>query len=180
MKIKTVPDDGDCIFVHNKFRFNDLGTWMAPFIRKALSVDNMFEGVAPVYYNHCANVVTINGVLHVVEAGWNKEKRKAEVISTPYSEWLDNRKQGSFVIYEPEFEYDKKLYKERLIGLIGTPYYFAGVFWYQLIFLISNKWFGRTDTKKVYCAQLSAFAYDIDKWYSRNPETLQYHFVKKK
>jgi hypothetical protein len=160
-------------FVHNKFKLTDPGTWMAPLIRGVLSQDGTVPG--KLYYNHCIAVEEIHGRLYVIEAGWNKYLKKAEVIIKPFDEWKKGRPEGSYVIFEPDFYYDKDIYIRRLLEAIGKPYDFNNIIC-QLYKLRTDKWIGNVSTEKFQCAKLISYALQFEDWHRIDTEECYHRF----
>jgi len=151
------------IFVHNKFKWNKTGTWLSPFIRTALSLDNFNTGDAPVYFNHVAILLGEQ----VIEAGWNKEKKRGEVISTHIVEWLEGREHGTYKYIDAELKHDPRL-------ALGVPYALFEVIVLQPLRLLFRKkfWFGSKTPSKFYCSSLTAYCLGIPNFYEIDPEDL--------
>jgi hypothetical protein len=169
--------NGDILFIHYSFNLLDKSTYMAPFIRGALSLDG-----TKMYFNHCAAVIEINGVLHVVEAGYNLKTKRGEVFMRMVDEWLYERKPKSYEIITPD-GVDIEMFKARLLFSIGLPYDFSNVLLHQPVKII-GEWFGKEIwigpiyPDKCQCANLIAYALLQEKWYLFDPEGL-YKFVTK-
>lgn len=155
------------IFVHNKFDRKNKGTWMAPFIRAFLSLDNYNTGDAPVYYNHCAILDNDN---NVIEAGWNKVKKKGEVIITPYLIWQKGRCFETYKTFDAVIEIDPKTF-------IGVPYGFKTILWHIARNICRKKWwFGTRCQETFICSSLAAYCMGLDKWYEYDTEDLYLYF----
>lgn len=162
---------GDILFVHYAFNLFDRTTYMAPFIRGALSLDG-----SKMYYNHVAAVIDVDGVSMVVEAGFNNITQKAEVFSRTLEAWMVERKPKSYEVITPS-NLDYKLFEERLLFAMGLPYDFANVLIHQPIKLFTRAlkhevWIGPVYPNKCQCSNLIAFALGLKKWHKYDPEEL--------
>lgn len=175
---------GSAIFVSNDFILSDKGTWMAPFIKSALSVDNIVLGKPLVKYNHCGMLIYWNGVWYVFEAGYNHDDKRAEVIKTPFDLWKSKRKENSYLIVEPKFNFLGDVLLNRAIRSLGTPYDFKSVILWQPIRQATFKkvWLGnksKNGTKSFYCSEYVAWLYNqstlgarFEAWPETDPEDL--------
>jgi len=151
------------IFVHNVFDIKNPGTYMAPFIRSALSLDNYNTGDEPVYHNHCAIKIKDD----VIEAGWNKERKRGEVILLSFEEWKIGRLEKDFFAIDVELVKDP--YSE-----IGKPYGLKDVIIHQPIRLVCRKkvWTGSEDTDSHYCSKLASYCLGYDNFFEIDTEDL--------
>lgn len=157
------------IFVHNKFDIKNKGTWMAPFIRTFLSLDNYNTGDAPVYYNHCA---FLDDEGDVIEAGWNKYKKRGEVISTPYLAWVQGRESNTFTMFDTKVKTNPKTF-------LGVVYGYITLLWHIVRAIFRKKyWWGTRKTDTFICSTLCAYCIGLDKWYEYDTEDLYLYFVK--
>lgn len=171
---------GTQLFVRNEFELSKPGTWMSWPIRAVLNLDNLNTGSELLRINHTATVsMDQKGNLVVIEAGYNKDKKRGEVISTLLDKWILSRKEGSFICKEPCFEFDELLLMETLDNQIGKPYGFFDVIIAQLVRIASRKkiWIGSNNLKTFYCSKLNAYAMHIASYgvkcsdfYTRDPE----------
>lgn len=173
---------GDIVFIHNEFTLGEPGTYMAPFIRGFINEVDRPEGLPPIYYNHNGNICEENGVLYIYEAGYNKVKKRGEVIKTEWEQWKKERDQGKYLVKTPDFDYDPNIYCQRLQESLGKPYDFATVIVFEPIRFLTLKkvWLGPTKepntTKQFMCSKLAGYAYQREKFYSIDPQELFYNY----
>ncbi len=160
----------DFVFVSNKFNLCDTGTYMSPFIKGALSLDNLNTGDELVRLNHCAIMVGED----IIEAGWNKEKKRGEVILRTKTEFFSKRLPKDYEIYRG-IELVNNPYDE-----LGKPYGLKDVILYQPIRLIERKkrWRGSIDTNTHYCSKLLAYCMGEERYYEIDPEDLRNLIIK--
>lgn len=169
-----MPKHGDIIFIYNKFKWNDVGTWLAPFIRAALNKENKITGKGPIKMNHCAFICEINGTLYVYQAALNTANKKVETFRITFEDWSKDKHPNNYFIKTPDFYFDKDIYQIRLDEAIGKPYDFFKVIVLQPVRLVTLKtlWLGNWKTNKFYCSNLGAYAYQNSRWDEIDPENL--------
>jgi hypothetical protein len=181
-----VPKHGDLVFIHNQFTWGEPGTYMAPFIRGFLDIQDIKFGIPPIFYNHNGNIVEEDNDLWIYEAGYNTKKKKGEVIRTQWDEWVAHRNQGKYLIQYPTFQFDPHEYKKELNSVLGKPYDFNSVLIFEPIKLMTYKtiWLGKKGekaTNSFYCSKLASRAYYkatnsklFTNWYKIDPAELFY------
>lgn len=170
---------GDTVFIHNNPRIKEPGTYLGWIIRWFLDVVNWIKGLPPIRENHCGNIIEENGVLYLIETGWNPARMRGEVIKTEWNRWKTARDQGYYEVKTPGFKYDPDIYAMRLNYSLGTPYDFPSVLFYQPIYQLTGIWIGRKGEKalrKLQCNELSAWAYQLDGWEKMDPTKLYYDY----
>lgn len=120
-------------------------------------------------YNHTAIVIVISGETFIVEAQANGINIKT------YDNWI-NKYNYQYVThrYINHNEQYGSFIRKRVISKIGiTGYDVASLAIFQPIYLLTNKWIGRTKESaenKFYCSELAAWVIGIEEFWKYNPD----------
>jgi hypothetical protein len=146
---------GDCILQYTPFKWNNPGTWLAPFIRFFDNIWNWILGRPYCRYSHNLIVIKENDGLYVYEAtekGFNKTKRLQVYL-------LENSKEN-ILILKPNFVYDPDLVESSAKEICGRGYDWLGLI-AEEVYLSSNErvWIGGNGNKKVFCTKAVGYIY---------------------
>jgi hypothetical protein len=146
---------GDCILQYTPFKWNDPGTWLAPFIRFFDNIWNWILGRPYCRYSHSLMVIECSDGIYVYEAtekGFNKTKKIEQYL-------LENSK-DNILILKPNFVFDSQLLITSANGLCGTGYDWLGLL-AETAYLGSNErvWIGGNKNKKVFCTKAVGYIF---------------------
>jgi len=118
--------------------------------------------------NHSAFVVQIEEILYVIDADRHGTNPKL------LDYWIEKEKY-SYIVSRPDPNvYDIAALQKKAFSLAGhTPYDFASLLRYQLIYQLTGKWKGKQNAEakeKLYCSEFIAYIFDMEAWYSCSPQ----------
>ena len=113
-------------------------------------------------WNHCAIMVTINGVKFIVESDIKG------VVMIPFKNWVKEQEVAVYGVLESSYR-NAKMYEK--VGVSG--YSFADLFWFMPIYLLTGQFYGRKVdgySNKPTCYEFAAWVLDFKDWYKMTPE----------
>lgn len=140
------------LLVHTPFNIKRPLTIIAWLIRK----------VTGSKWNHCAIMVTINGVKFIVESDIKG------VIMIPFKNWVKDQEVAVYGVLESSYR-NAKMYEK--VGVSG--YSFKDLFWFMPIYLLTGQFYGRKVngySNKPTCYEFAAWVLDFKDWYKMTPE----------
>jgi hypothetical protein len=146
---------GDCILQYTPFKWNDPGTWLAPFIRFFDNIWNRLLGRPYCRYSHCLKVIQCGDgiwMYEAIESGFKKTKRLEQYL-------LENSKENILVL-KPNFIFDPIILKTTVDKLCGTGYDWGGLIT-EMAYLSTDErvWIGGNKNKKVFCTKAVGYIY---------------------
>jgi hypothetical protein len=144
------------ILVHTPFNWKRPLTLISWAIRK----------VTKTYWNHCGFITKEIDGLHVFESDIKG------VVNTKLKKWV---KEQEICIIEITDEENLPKYDTRRWDFIKTKYRysFEDLFWFMPVYLITNKWYGRTVDEvknKPTCYEYCARVLGMENWFKMTPE----------
>lgn len=157
---------GDVILFRNNFVWHEPMTWLSALVR-------LFTRCQ---FNHCALIVTNWNVPFISEAV------NRGIITRPAEKHLVRSKTRIMVLRprDPFTPGTRELqdFIIRANSVVGSKYDFVSLFWFQLIYRITGKWYGPTNDptgKRMVCSEFVAWAYKLDKWWLYSSKEVMYH-----
>jgi len=151
------------ILVHTPFKWSKPLTIVSHLIRK----------VTRTFYNHASFLLEENGEQLILESDMEG------VISKPLVDWVRNQTVSVYEIPEEMVS----IVKEKAIDSVGkVKYSFADLLWFMPIYIITNKWYGRTVDEaknKPTCYEYLAKCLGLDNWYRMTPNEFKYEIEKR-
>jgi hypothetical protein len=140
------------ILVHHQFSLFDISSWLSLIIR-------FFTRS---YYNHSALQFDLNNKTFVLEA------RFGGVVVATLSEWLAHRPNKEYVVGDAYVPIDI----DNFYNCWGVKYDVKSLL-QQAFYIITGKWWGKQDTKRVNCAEVVAWVYKLEKPHLWTPATIE-------
>jgi len=140
------------LLVHTPFNWKRPLTLISYLIRK----------VTGSYWNHCAVLIEIEGVLFIVESDIKG------VTMLPYKNWVKEQEIAVYYVSDALNKRGKLLEK---VGNVG--YSFKDLFWFMPIYLLTGQFYGqKVDgySNKPTCYEFAAWWLGIQDWYKMTPD----------
>jgi hypothetical protein len=123
-------------------------------------------------YHHAGVVIELWGELFVAESNSH---------GLTVNRLADSIKVSTILILRPKFEFDSIAINKFVVPILGKHKYdMMSLIVYQLIYLLTRKWFGRKDvhaSKRLYCSEFVAYVFFslhgiFPDWYKTNPRMI--------
>lgn len=125
--------------------------------------------------NHTALVIEVWGETFIIDA------QRDGVNLRPLKEW-QKKYNYNYIISEPKTF--TKEQKQLAISMVGhTPYDFASLLWYQPLYILFGKWYGKRkgDAKnRMFCSEFVAWVYELENWWKLSPQEVKEKIKKHK
>lgn len=141
------------ILVHTPFN------WRRPLT----IISHLIRLVTGNFWNHAAILVRLGNSWFIVESDIKG------VVLLPFKEWIKEQTIQVWKPLESSYRFD------RMMGKVGhTKYDFLSLFWFQLVYQLTGKFYGFTSERKAaqtfYCYEFIAWVYEFDEWFKVDPE----------
>lgn len=154
--------EGNILLVHNT-KVDSAATLFGWLIQKTLKTK----------WNHVAMVVEEKGTLMVYES-----VKGGCMITGTLENWLKKSNTGYRVFHKIDAHLPSD-WEQRYIKTMGKPYDYEGAFWFYVLYLLLNKWLGRTkghNGSKYWCSELIGYIFDLPEYWKMTPKDLAIYF----
>jgi hypothetical protein len=151
------------ILVHTPFKWSKPLTIISHLIRK----------VSKTFYNHASFLIEEDGEQLILESDIHG------VVSEKLVDWVRNQ---TVSVYEVPAKLRPKVRKMAVESVGKFGYSFADLFWFMPIYIITNKWYGRTVDEaknKPTCYEYLAKCLGFDNWFRMTPNEFKNEMEKR-